>query len=379
MADFTLTEEQLALQALAHDFSKNEILPVAKEYDESAKFPWPVIEKAHEIGIMNHSIPKEFGGLELSNFDGCLICEEWAWGCMAMATSLMVNDLGLYPIVMAGTKEQKERFLKPFVEKPLLASFCLTEPNSGSDVASLTTRLKKDGDNYVLNGQKMFITNASHASIFIVFCTLDPKLRHKGFCAVVVEKNMPGLSIGKKENKMGQRASDTAAVNFDNVKIPKENLLGQEGEGFKIAMKTLDYSRPKVSICSVGVARAAFEHAVNYAKERVQFGKPIAKHQAIQFMLADMAISIEAGRLLCHKSSWQLDQGINPTFTASCAKAFCADMTMKTTTDAVQIFGGYGYSKEYPVEKLMRDAKLIQIYEGTSQIQRIVIAREVLK
>ena len=379
MIDFSLSEEHLALRDVAQKFTKNEILPKAAHHDEAAEFPKAVIEKAFEIGLINACIPSSLGGPGLSTLETVITSEELAAGCMGMATSLMANDLALYPIVVAGTEEQKKTFLTPFTKTPLLASFCLTEPQAGSDVAALATTIKKDGNNYILNGQKMFITNASYASQFTVYATIDKQLGHKGICALVVNAKSPGVSIGKKENKMGQRASNTAAVHFDNVKVPKENLLGQEGEGFKIAMKTLDHSRPLVAISAVGVARAAYEHALNYSKERTQFGKPISSFQAIQFMLSEMAMSIEAGRLLCYKAAWQLDNGIRPTLIASYAKAFSADMAMKVTTDAVQIFGGYGYSKEYPVEKLMRDAKLLQIYEGTSQIQRLVIAKEILR
>lgn len=378
MLGFSLSDEQQALQDLARRFAQNEMIPKAAEYDATATFPKPVIDKAFELGLINYCVPTAYGGPGLSTVDSAIIAEELAAGCVGMTTSIMANDLALYPIVLSGTDDQKKRFLTPFTQSPILASFCLTEPGAGSDVAGLTTTLKKEGNGYILNGQKIFITNANHASQFTVYATLDPKLKHKGFCAVVVDAKSPGVTIGKKENKMGQRASDTAAVHFDGVRVPKENLLGKEGEGWKIAMQTLDHSRPLVAICAVGLARAAYEHAVRYAKERMQFGQPIASYQAIQFMLADMAASIEACRLLSYKAAWQLDQGIRPTLIASFAKALGADMAMKVTTDAVQIFGGYGYSKEYPVEKLMRDAKLMQIYEGTSQIQRLVIAREIL-
>ena len=379
MMDFTLSEEQLALQALARTFAKNEIAPKAAYYDETGEFPKPIIEKAFKLGLINGCIPEAYGGTGLSNLGSVIVTEEISAGCVGISTSIMANDLALIPIVIAGTEEQKKRFLTPFTEEPRLASFCLTEPNAGSDVAGLQTTLRKEGDHYILNGQKMFITNASYASQFTVYATLDPRLKHEGLCVVVVDAKSKGIAVGKKENKMGQRASNTAMVHFDNVKVPQENIVGKEKEGFKIAMKTLDHSRPLIAISAVGVARAAYEHALKYAKERTQFGQPIAQFQAIQFMLAEMAMSIEAGRLLCYKAAWQLDQKSRATLMASYAKAFSADMAMKITTDAVQIFGGYGYSKEYPVEKLMRDAKLIQIYEGTSQIQRLVIAREILK
>lgn len=379
MLNFKLSEEQLALQEVARRFAKEEMIPKAHHYDETGEFPKDIIKKAFDIGLLNACVPPEFGGSGLSTVDNCLVCEELASGCTGMSTSMMVNDLGLYPIVVAGNKEQKEKFLTPFTKEFKIASFCLTEPQAGSDVAGMSTQIKKDGNSYILNGQKMFITNASYASQFVVFATLDKSLGYKGICAVVVDAKTPGVSIGKKENKMGQRASDTAAIHFDGVKVPKENLLGKEGEGFKIAMQTLDHSRPLVSISAIGVARSAYEYALQYSKEREQFGKPISDFQAIQFMLANMAMNLEAGRLLSLKAAWQLDNGIRPTLLSSFAKAFCADQAMQITTDAVQIFGGYGYSREYPVEKLMRDAKLIQIYEGTSQIQRVVIAKEILK
>ena len=379
MLNFTLSEEQKALQEVAHKFAQNEMRPISIQCDEKGEFPKQVIEKAWEVGLMNACIPENFGGSGLSNVDSVILGEELAWGCQGMAASMMANDLALYPICYAGTDAQKKKFLTPYTSAPLLSSFCLTEPEAGSDVASMKTTLKKENDHYVLNGQKAFITNATYASQFTVYATLDPNLGNKALCAIVVDPASAGVSIGKKENKMGQRASDTASVHFESVKVPKENLLGKEGEGWKIAMATLDHSRPIVAVSAVGVAQAAYEHALNYAKERKQFGKPIASFQAIQFMLSDMATSIEAARLLCLKAAWQLDHGIRPTKIASFAKAFAADMCMQVTTNAVQIFGGYGYSKEYPVEKLMRDAKLIQIYEGTSQIQRLVIAREILK
>ncbi|MBI4040449.1 MAG: acyl-CoA dehydrogenase family protein [Deltaproteobacteria bacterium] len=377
--DFKLTEEQLALQEVARAFAQKEMIPHAKHHDQTATFPKAILEKAFNVGLLNACIPETLGGPGLSNVDSVLVAEELSAGCQGMATSMMANDLSLYPIVVAGNESQKKKFLKPFTEEFRLASFCLTEPQAGSDVAGMSATLQKEGKYYRLNGEKVFITNASYAKQFTVYATLNRSLGHKGICALVVDAESSGITRGKKEDKMGQRASDTATVHFDHVKVPEENLLGKEGEGWKIAMKTLDHSRPIVAVSAVGVARAAMEHAIRYAKERTQFGKPLAEFQAIQFMLADMALSIEAARLLCLKAAWMLDHGERPTLIASFAKAFAADMAMKVTTDAVQIFGGYGYSKEYPVEKLMRDAKLIQIYEGTSQIQRLIIARELLK
>ena len=295
-----------------------------------------------------------------------------------MNTSFMANDLALLPIVIAGTSEQKEKFLRPFTEEFKIAAFCLTEPGNGSDAAGIKTTIKDGGDHWILNGSKMWITNASKAHQFVVYGTMDPNLKHKGLCAVVVPSDLEGIVMGKKEEKMGHRSSDTRSIQFENVKVPKENMLGKPGEAWSIAMKTLDHSRPLVASSAVGGSQRALDCVKEYSKQRSQFGVPISKHQAIQFMIADIAMKTEASRLLVHKAAWLLDNGERNTEVASYAKAFAADSCMQNTTDAVQIYGGYGYSKEYPVEKLMRDAKLIQIYEGTSQIQRLVIAREVL-
>ncbi len=376
--DFSLTPEQQEMYDIAKKFAHNEMIPKAAEYDHSGTFPTEIIQKAWELGFVNTCIPTEYGGNGLTLLDAVTIGEALAYGCMGMHTSIMCNDLALTPIVVGGTHEQKEKFLKPFTEKPLLASFCLTEPGNGSDAAGIQTTIKDGGDHWILNGEKMWITNAGHASLFVVYCTTDPKLRHKGISALVVPSDLEGIEVGKKEEKMGQNCSDTRGIRFENVKVPKENLLGDPGDGWKIAMKTLDHSRPLVSSIALGGSQRALDCAAQYAQERKQFGVEIAKHQAIQFMIADMAQKVEASRLLIQKAAWLADQGKSNTLTASTAKAFAADSCMQITTDAVQIYGGYGYSKEYPVEKLMRDAKLIQIYEGTSQIQRLVIAREVL-
>ena len=379
MVDFTLTEEQEAVRKLARDFAVNEMRPVARHYDEAEEFPWPIVEKAHELGLINALIPEEYGGVGADKLTECLIAEELFYGCAGMGTSLMANSLALTPIILAGTDEQKRRFLTPFTEKPIMASFCLTEPGAGSDAASLRTRAVRDGDHYILNGTKQFITNGSVASLYVVFATVNPELRHKGIIALVVERDTPGVSIGKVEHKMGQRASDTAQVVFEDVRVPVENRLGEEGEGWKIAMRTLDSSRPGIAASAVGIAQAAFEDAAKYALERQQFGQPIANFQAIQFMLADMAIKIETARLAVWKAAWLWDRGQPSAKASSIAKAYATDIAMEVTTDAVQIFGGYGYTREFMVEKYMRDAKLMQIYEGTNQIQRLVIARHIFK
>lgn len=377
MINFELSDEQKEIQEMAMKFARNEMMPHASEYDEKAQMPMPILQKAWELGLVNTCIPTTFGGTGFSTIDSMIITESLAYGCLGMNTAIMANDLALLPIVIGANDEQKARFLTPFTESYKIAAFCLTEPGNGSDAAGLKTTLKEDGDYYRLNGNKMWITNAGYADLFVVYCTTDPSLKHKGITAVVVEKGSEGIEIGEKENKMGHRCSDTRAVTFNNVKVPKENIIGGLGNGWKIAMKTLDHSRPMVASSAVGGAQCAFDHAVKYAKERTQFNVPISAHQAIQFMIAEMAMKIEASRLLVHKAAWLLDNNKPNTQLASYAKAFAADAFMEVATDAVQVYGGYGYSKEYPVEKLMRDAKLIQIYEGTSQIQRLVIAKEI--
>jgi acyl-CoA dehydrogenase len=374
---FALTDEQRALRELAHDFAEREIRPRAAGYDERQTHPADVIAKAHEVGLMNPHIPEELGGAGLGGFDGTLIGEELCWGCSGIGTSIVANILGALPVLLAGTEEQKREWLAPLLEEPILCSFALTEPGAGSDVSGIQTTAVRKGDDYVLNGSKMFITNAGQAEWFTVFASTDPSAGHRGLTAFVVPRKADGVTIEKHLDKMGQRATDTSALAFQDVKVPAGNRLGKEGEGFKIAMQTLDNTRPGTAAGAVGVARAAFEHAVEYSKERVQFGQPIAMNQGVNFLVADMATEIEAARLLVWQAAWLLDQGKRATLESSYAKRFAADTAMKVTTDAVQIFGGYGYIKEYPVEKLMRDAKLFQIYEGTSQIQRLVIAREI--
>lgn len=379
MIGFELTEDQLALQDAARKFARAEIVPAAARLDREEAFPQRIAERAFELGLMNLNLPAEVGGAGLPHLDQVIVEEELAAGCVAVATTLLANDLANLPIVLAGTPDQRRRLLRPFAERLRFSCFCLTEPGAGSDAGGLATRARRDGDDYVLDGTKCFITNGGVAEQFTVFATLDPKLGRRGISCFVVEGRHPGISVEKKEEKMGLRASNTVMLHLDGVRVPAANRIGAEGEGFQIAMATLDNSRPITAIFAVGIARAALEHALAYARERRQFGKPIAEQQAIQFMLADMASDVEAARLLTWEAAWLLDQGKRNTLVSSHAKRFAADMAMRATTDAVQIFGGYGYSREYPVEKLMRDAKLIQIYEGTSQIQRLVIARELLR
>jgi acyl-CoA dehydrogenase len=377
VVDFTLTDEQKDIRALAHDFAEKEIRPVAWEFDKDSTFPREIIDKAWEVGLMNSHTPEEYGGPGLDYLSGCLIEEELGWGCSGIGTSLMCNGLASAPVMIGGSDDVKREYLGMLSEEPKLASFCLTEPDAGSDVSSMRTTAVKQGDKYVINGTKCFITNGSHASWYTVYAKTDKEAGHRGISAFVVPRDA-GVVVDKKEDKLGQRASDTAMISFNDVEVPEGNLLGEENKGFKLAMMTLDRTRPGVSALAVGIAQAAFEFAADYAKERVQFGVPIAMHQAIQFMIADMATKIEASRLLVWKSGALLDQGERNTLIASHAKRFAADTAMEVSVDAVQVFGGYGFIKEYPVEKLMRDAKIMQLYEGTSQIQRLVIAREVL-
>ena len=376
---FALTEEQTELRRLVRTFAEREIRPHEAEYDAEMRHPAELIAQAHELGLMNVHVPEEYGGLELSTFEGILVGEELYRGCSGIGTSITANGLGAGPVIGFGSPEQKARWLPPLIESPILCSFGLSEPGAGSDVAALRTSAVRDGDEYVLNGSKTFITNAGYADWTVVFAKTDPAKGHRGMSAFVVPMDLPGVTIEKHLEKMGQRATDTSAFALHDVRVPVENRLGEEGEGFKIAMATLDFTRPGTAIGAVGVAQAAYEHAREYAKERVTFELPIAMHQAVGFMVADMATEIQAARLLCWQAAWLLDQGLSreATLHSSFAKRFAADTAMKVTTDAVQVFGGYGYIKEYPVEKLMRDAKLFQIYEGTSQIQRLVIAREI--
>ncbi len=378
MVDLTLTDEQKDLREMAHNFAENEIRKVAWEYDKEGTWPQEIIEKAWELGIMNSHLPAEYGGPGLDYLSGTLIEEELGWGCSGIGTSISCNGLATAPIVIGGSEETKKNYLGRLAEEPLLASFCLTEPDAGSDVSGMRTRAVRQGDSYVINGSKCFITNGGHADWFTVYAKTDPAAGHKGISAFVVDRELDGVTVDKKEDKLGQRASNTATISFNDVRIPKENMLGEENHGFKLAMMTLDRTRPGVAAMAVGIARAAYEFARDYSLERVQFGVPIAMHQAIQFMIADMATEIEASRLLVWQSGVLLDQGKRNTLASSHAKRFAADSAMESTVDAVQVYGGYGFIKEYPVEKLMRDAKIMQLYEGTSQIQRLVIAREVL-
>jgi len=379
MVDFSLSDEQKQLRDLAKEFTDNEIKPVAAEYDRKAEFPTPVFEKAWEVGLMNVQVPEKFGGPGLGVLEDCLIGEELGVGCTGVGTSMMSNMLAEGPLIVAGNDEQNKKYLGQMVDEFSFCAYAVTEPDAGSDVAGIKTIAKKVGDDYVINGQKMWITNAAQAKWYFLLAYTDPEAGYKGMSAFVVERETDGIMVGKHEEKMGQRASDTRGITFEDVKVSAANRLGNEGDGWKIAMAAFDHSRPVVAAAAVGLARGAMEVSIEYAKERKTFGVPIAKHQAVNFMIADMGMNIEAARHLVWKSAWKKDQGQRNTIEAAYAKAFAADMAMKVATDAVQVYGGYGYSAEYPVEKMMRDAKIFQIYEGTSQVQRLIIARELLK
>src|ERR1044071_7735929 len=350
---------------------------VAWEYDVDGTWPQDVIDKAWEVGLMNTHIPEEYGGPGLDFLSGCLIEEEMGWGCSGIGTSLMANGLAATPVALGGSEEVKKEYLGMLTEAPKLASFCLTEPDAGSDVSGMKTTATKNGDKWVINGSKCFITNGGYADWFTVYAKTDKEKGHRGISCFIVPKD-DTVTVDKKEDKMGQRASNTATVSFNDVEIPADHLIGEENKGFKIAMMTLDRTRPGVAAMATGIARAAFEFATQYSKERVQFGVPIAMHQAIQFLIADMATKVHLSRLASWNSAVLLDQGKRNTLESSHAKRFAADSAMEVATDAVQISGGYGFIQDHPVEKLMRDAKIMQLYEGTSQIQRLVIARETL-
>jgi acyl-CoA dehydrogenase len=377
VVDFTLSDEQKALRELAHDFAAKEIRPVAWEHDRTGDWPAAVLQQAWELGLMNGHIPEEYGGPGVSYLDGVLMEEELGWGCSGIATSITANSLATAPLALGGSETLKRRYLTQLTEAPLFASFCLTEPDAGSDVSGMRTTAVRRGDRWVINGSKCFITNGGYASFYIVYAKTDKDAGHRGISCFLVPRD-DTVSVDKKEDKMGQRASNTATITFNETEIPTDHLIGEENKGFKLAMMTLDRTRPGVAAMAVGIARAAFEFATDYSKQRVQFGVPIAMHQAIQFMIADMATKIHAARLMTWNSAVLLDQGRRNTLESSHAKRFAADTAMEVTTDAVQVYGGYGFIKDYPVEKLMRDAKIMQLYEGTSQIQRLVIARETL-
>jgi len=377
--NFTFTPEQQEFLDLAENFTKNEIIPVAAEYDRTGEYPWEVIKKAHATGLMNLHIPEKYGGMGLGTLDGCLITEKMAYGCTGIMTALEANGLGSMPIMIAGNEEQKKKYLTRLIEEPIMCAYGVTEPGAGSDVAGVKTKAEKKGDEWVINGQKMWITNGGVANYYFVLARTNPDPKcpaSKAFTGFIVDADTPGVTPGRKELNMGQRCSDTRGITFEDVVVKKENVLLTEGAGFKVAMGAFDQTRPPVAAGAVGISQRALDESTKYATERKAFGVPILHHQAVAFMLADMAIGTEAARLCYQKSAWMADQGIRNTYYASIAKCLAGDVANKSATDAVQVFGGNGFNTEYPVEKLMRDAKIYQIYEGTAQIQRIIISRE---
>lgn len=380
MVDLQLDEMQEMLRDLAQGFAVEEIRPNAEHWDANSEYPRDAIRAAHELGILNLHIPEEYGGPGLGSMEEVLVNEELAWGDPGFATAAYATSLACAPLITGATHEQKDKYLRMVAEDGALASYAITEPDAGSDVAACKTTAIRDGDDYIINGSKMFITGAGYADWFFVLAKTDPDAGYKGMSGFIVDSDTPGLSLGKKESNMGQRCSDTRALTFDNMRVPAANLCGgSESGGWMNAMKAFDMSRPNIAAHATGLARASYEHALQYSSERKTFGKSLHQHQAVQFMLADMKTKIEASRLLTWKSASEHDSGVRNTESAAHAKRFAADTAMEVSTDAVQIFGGYGYSEEYPVARLMRGAKVMQIYEGSSQIQRMIIGREISK
>ena len=377
--DFALTDEQRMIRDLARKVAREKIVRWAAEVDEQERYPTESLEAIKEAGLYGIWVPEEYGGSDMGCLALALVCEEIAWACAATATQYLDQPLGGLPILYFGTVEQKEKYLPRLASGELLAAYSLSEPEAGSDAAGLRTTAVRRGDHYVLNGSKQWCTNGDHAGVLTVFATVDRAKRAKGITAFLIEPDMPGFAVGKKERKMGIRGSPTVALHFTDCRVPVEQRLGEEGEGFTIAMATLDVTRPATGSMAVGIAQAALDAAVGYAKERKQFGQRIGDFQGIQFMLADMAIQVHAARLMVQHAARQVDGGIRGnSYEASMAKCWAGDAAMKVATDAVQVFGGYGYTREFPVERFMRDAKIMQIYEGTNQIQRLIIARELL-
>jgi alkylation response protein AidB-like acyl-CoA dehydrogenase len=374
-----LTDEQRAVRDLVREIARERIAPLAAQVDETEEYPAEQLKLLAQQGVMGLFIPEAYGGSGAGALAFCLAAEELAWACAATSTIFLVQNLGGYPIVMAGSEAQKGRYLPRLATGEITAAFSLSESGSGSDAASLRCAAVRRGDRYVVNGSKMWVTNGSHAGVITLFVSIDHGKRARGVTALLIEPGMPGFTVGKHEKKMGIRGSPTVALHFSDCEVPLENRLGGEGEGFKIAMRTLEQSRPTIGAQAVGIAQAALDAAVGYARERKAFDQPIGSFQGLQFMLADMAIATQASRLLVHHAAALIDRGAAATSVeASMAKCMAADTAMRVATDAVQVFGGYGYTREFPVERFMRDAKITQIYEGTNQIQRMVIARELL-
>lgn len=378
--NFQLTEEQEMLRKMVREFAENEVEPTARERDEEERFDREIFDQMAELGLTGIPWPEEYGGIGSDFISYCIAVEELSRVCASTGVTLSAHlSLASWPIFAYGTEEQKKNYLKHLATGEALGAFALSEPGAGSDVAAMKTTAEKDGDHYVINGSKSWITNGGEADIYVVFAKTDPEARHRGISAFIIEKGTEGFSFGKKEKKLGIRSSPTTELIFENCRIPKENLLGEEGEGFKIAMRTLDGGRNGIAAQAVGIAQGALDAAISYAKEREQFGKPIAHNQAISFKLADMATEIEAARLLTYQAAWLESNGKPYGTQSAMSKLYAGDVAMRVTVEAVQIFGGYGYTKDYPVERYMRDAKITQIYEGTQEVQRLVIGRALTK
>ena len=376
---YYLTDEQRAVRDLAREIARERIAPLAAHVDETGEYPHEQVKLLGQQGLMGLHIPEAYGGSAVGSLAFCLAAEEVAWACASTSTIFLVQNLGGYPLIFSGSEEQKRRYLPRLASGEMTAAFSLSEAGSGSDAAAMTCRAVRRGDRYVLNGSKMWVTNGSHAGVITVFATTDPGKRARGVTALLVEPSMAGFTVGKNERKLGIHGSPTVTLHFSDCEVPVDNRLGEEGEGFKIAMRTLEQSRPTIAAQAVGIAQAALDASVAYARERRAFDQPIAAFQGLQFMLADMAMAVHASRLVVHHAAALIDHGVAGTaFEASAAKCLASDTAMKVATDAVQIFGGYGYTREFPVERYMRDAKITQIYEGTNQIQRVVIAQQLL-
>lgn len=376
---FNLSEDHRMVQEMVQKLAAEQIAPKAAEYDRTREFPWDNIKKMSELGLMGVTVPEQYGGAGMDSLAYVIVIEEISRACASTGVITAVqNSLGEYPVMAFGTEEQKMKYLPLMASGEKIAAYALTEPGSGSDAGAMRTTCRLDGDHWVLNGQKNWITNSTAAEIFIVYATMDPALKHKGTCCFIVEKGLEGFTIGKHEETMGVRASGTCPLAFDNVRVPKENLLGEQGKGFNIAMAALDTGRVGIAAQAVGIAQAALDNALRYAKERQQFGRPIAEFQLVQEMLVKMATEIEAARLMVWRAALKRDSGEKFTKEASMAKWYASEVAVKAALDSIQVHGGYGYSKEYPVERLLRDSKVTQIYEGTSEVQKLVIARQIL-
>lgn len=374
-----LTDDLKMLQDLTRDFTAKEITPKAEHHDQANEWPKEQFDKARELGLVNLNIPEEYGGMGATVLEECIVAEEMGYGCTGIQTALMINQLAALPIIIGGTHEQKKKYFEPVIEEGLGMAYCMTEPDAGSDVSGIKTTAVKKGDKYILNGSKTWITGGPVASYFTVFAKSDPDAGRSGMCCFIVERDWDGVSTSNPLKKLGQHAAQACQVFFEDVEVPAENMLGNEGDGFMIGMKVFDKSRPPVAAAATGLARRALDESVRYAAERTTFGQPINSYQGVSFMLADMKIRAAAASDLTIRSAYDVDNGQRNTMSAAIAKAYSADAAMINATDAVQVFGGNGYSQEYPVEKLMRDAKIYQIYEGTSQIQKLIISRELYR